>query len=58
MTPGRLALKAFHQDLSLCLQQGQGRDVTLPLCRLASSEYAHKCPGGGHLSQQTLFFFF
>ena len=58
VTPGRSALKAFPQDLSLCPQQGHGGDVTPALCRLASSEYAQKCPGGGHFSQQTLFFFF
>ena len=56
VTPGHSALKAFHQDLSHCPQQGRGRDVTPPLCRLDSSENIQKCPGGGNLSQQTFFF--
>ena len=55
VTPGHSALKAFHQDLSHCPQQGRGRDDTPPLCRLDSSENTQKCPGGGHLSQQTFF---
>ena len=56
VTPGHSALKAFHQDLSHCPQQGHGRDVTHPSVDWTHLRTPRNAQEGGIFLNRLFFF--